>query len=438
MVIFVPQTIPGDVVDVKVYRKRKSFMEGFVVQYHKYSPLRTDPFCEHFGTCGGCKWQHLPYPEQLKYKQKHVTDSLERIGKVKVPELIPIVASDKQQEYRNKLEYTFSENRWLSDEEVKSDREVTHRKALGFHIPGRFDRVLDINRCYLQPSPSNEIRTKIKDYALKNNLRFYDHIKGEGFLRNLIIRDTTIGEVMVVISFFEEKKEDIKNLMDFAATEFPEITSLMYVVNPKANDTLNDQEIKLYKGRDHIIEELEGLKFIIGPKSFFQTNSGQALKLYRSVREFAGLSGIENVYDLYTGTGTIALFLAGQCSRVSGIEYVPEAIDDAIKNARINNIDNARFFAGDIKDMLTPEFTEQHGHPDVMVIDPPRAGMHGDVVKQALQILPKKIVYVSCNPATQARDINLMAEKYELKKVQPVDMFPHTHHVENVVLMEIK
>lgn len=438
MIVFVPHVIPGDIVDVQIKNKRKKFMEGYVVNFHKYSDLRIKAFCEHFGVCGGCKWQHLPYSDQLKYKQKQVADSLERIGKIVLPEINPIIASDNTTHYRNKLEYTFSENRWLSNEEIKLESEVLNRFALGFHIPGRFDRVLDITNCYLQPSPSNEIRKAVKEYTEKHNLRYYDHVKQEGFLRNLIIRNTSTGEVMVVVSFFEEKKDEIEGLLNHLNNNFPGVTSFMYVINPKGNDTINDLEINLYKGRDHIIEDLDGLKFKIGPKSFFQTNSGQALKLYRITKDFAGLTGNENVYDLYTGTGTIALYLAGSCQHVTGIEYVPEAIEDAKENTVFNNINNADFFAGDIKAVLNEGFVNLQGHPDVMIIDPPRAGMHEDVVKQILTIQPPRIVYVSCNPATQARDIHILSEKYTVKKVQPVDMFPHTHHVENVVLMELK
>ena len=436
MVVFVPQTIPGDIVDVQVNRKRKNFMEGFVTGFHKYSEDRIKPFCKHFGVCGGCKWQHLPYSEQLKYKQKQVKDSLERIGNVTVSGLLPIIPSDNQRFYRNKLEYTFSENRWLTDEEVKSKSEISDRNALGFHIPGRFDRVLDIHQCYLQPDPSNAIRLKIKEYALKNNLRFFNHVKQQGFLRNLIIRNTTGGEIMVILSFFENKTDEINALMEFIANEFPQLTSLMYAINPKGNDTLYDLDIKLFGGKDYILERFENLSFKIGPKSFFQTNALQALKLYEVARNFAGLTGSEIVYDLYTGTGTIALFIAGNCEKVIGIDNIPEAIADAASNAGENGIGNVSFFVGDLKDVLNSDFILEQGKPDVMIIDPPRAGMHPEVVKSVLVISPERIVYVSCNPATQARDIQLMSETYELRKVQPVDMFPHTHHVENVVLLE--
>lgn len=437
MVVFVPQAVPGDVVDVQVLRKRKRFMEGIVTNYHKYSDNRAEPFCEHFGVCGGCKWQNLPYPEQLKFKQKQVLDSLERIAKVEIPEMLPIIPSDDLVHYRNKLEYTFSESRWLTDEEVNSKMEIADRKAVGFHIPGRFDRVLDIRKCHLQAEPSNQIRLAIREFALQHQFRFFDHAKQEGFLRTLTIRNTCKGEVMVILSFFEDRKPEIEKLMDFIADKFPQLTSLMYVINPKGNDTLHDLNLILYHGREYITEAIGDLQFKIGPKSFFQTNTMQAMKLYGITKDFAGLTGNETVYDLYTGIGTIALFLAGYCMHIIGIEYIPEAIEDAKRNADLNSIVNASFFAGDIKNILNDEFAATHGKPDVITIDPPRTGMHGDVIKQILKMIPDKIIYVSCNPATQARDIQMLSEKYELKKVQPVDMFPHTHHVENVALLEV-
>lgn len=436
IVVIVPQAIPGDVVDVQVIRKRKKFMEGIVVKHHVCSEHRTSPFCEHFGTCGGCKWQNLSYPDQLKYKQKQVTDNLERIAKVEIPEVQPIIPSDNTEFYRNKLEFSFSENRWLSKEEVKSNVEISNRFALGFHIPGRFDRVLDINHCYLQAEPSDKIRLAIKKFALANKYRFFDQVRQEGFLRTLIIRNTLKGEVMVILSFFRYNKNKIDSLLAHINSSFPQITSLMYVINPKGNDSLDNLEVILHSGRDHIIEEMDTLRFRIGPKSFFQTNPGQAVKLYRIVREFAGLSGTETVYDLYTGTGTIALFMAGYCNKVIGIEYIREATEDAVKNAVMNSIGNVSFFDGDIKELINERFIEKNGRPDVMIIDPPRAGMHGEVVDRILNIQPGRIVYVSCNPATQARDILLMSGRYKVMKVQPVDMFPHTHHVENVVLLE--
>jgi 23S rRNA (uracil1939-C5)-methyltransferase len=438
MVLFVPQVVPGDVVDVQVLRKRKNYMEGIVTSYHKYSDRRTDPFCEHFGVCGGCKWQQLSYSEQLIYKQKQVTDSLERIAKVEVPEMLPIIPSDEQVYYRNKLEYTFSENRWLSEEEVNSNIEIKDRKALGFHIPGRFDRVLDIHQCHLQAEPSNKIRLAIKDFALRNNFRFFDHARQEGFLRTLTIRNTCKGEMMVILSFYEDKVREIESLMEYIVKKFPLITSLMYVINPKGNDTWHDLDLILYHGRDYITESIGDLQFKIGPKSFFQTNTTQSVKLYSTAKDFARLKGHETVYDLYTGIGTIALFLARHCYHITGIEQIPEAIEDAKNNAVFNSISNASFVAGDIRNVMNDEFLSAHGMPDVMIVDPPRAGMHSDVVEQILNMMPSRVVYVSCNPATQARDIRLMAEKYELKKVRSVDMFPHTHHVENVALLEIK
>jgi 23S rRNA (uracil1939-C5)-methyltransferase len=436
MVVFVPMAVPGDMVDVQIKRKRKNFMDGVVVRYKKYAENRAEPFCEHFGVCGGCTWQQLPYPGQLKFKQKQVSDNISRIAKTELPEMLPIISSDHLVHYRNKLEYTFSENRWLTAEEVNSSLEINDRKALGFHIPGRFDRVLDIHHCHLQAEPSNQIRLAIKEFALRNKYRFFDHNRQEGFLRTLTIRNTLKGEVMVILSFYEDKSEKIINLMEFIDRKFPRINSLMYVINPKGNDTFHDLDVKTYSGQDYIIEEIENLQFKIGPKSFFQTNTIQAIKLYRTARDFAGLTGNETVYDLFTGTGTIALFLAQHCKKVIGIEYVSEAVEDAKSNAALNAISNASFVAGDIKNVMNDEFTGIYGKPDVMMIDPPRAGMHGDVIREILRLLPRKIVYISCNPATQARDIQLLSEKYRLLKAQPVDMFPHTYHVENVVLME--
>jgi len=436
LVVFVPMAVPGDVVDVQIKRKHKNFMEGVVISYKKYAENRAEPFCEHFGVCGGCTWQQLPYTWQLKFKQKQVSDNISRIAKTELPEMLPILSSDHLVHYRNKLEYTFSENRWLTGEEVNSNLEITDRKALGFHIPGRFDRVLDIHHCHLQAEPSNQIRLAIKEFALRYKYRFFDHTRQEGFLRTLTIRNTLKGEVMVILSFYEDKPDKIKNLMEFIGEKFPRINALMYVINPKGNDTFHDLDVKTYSGKDHIIEEIENLRFKIGPKSFFQTNTLQAIKLYRTARDFAGLTGDETVYDLYTGTGTIALFLAQHCKKVVGIEYVSEAVEDAKANAALNAIFNASFIAGDIKNVLNDEFTDSSGKPDVMMIDPPRAGMHGDVIREILRLLPRKIVYVSCNPATQSRDIQLLSEKYRLIKAQPVDMFPHTYHVENVVLME--
>lgn len=435
-IVFVTKTIPGDVVDVQVTKKRRQYYEGFPVQYHTYSPLRVEPFCTHFGVCGGCKWQALPYAEQLKFKQKEVKDHLTRIGKVELPEIMPIVPSPAETFYRNKMEYTFSNKRWLTKEELDSSEKISDKNGLGLHIPGMFDKVLDLKECHLQPEPSNSIRLAVKEYAEKAGLTFFDLRNQEGFLRNLIIRTSSTGEVMVVISFFFEDEKNRQELMNHLVTQFPEVISWMYVVNEKANDTITDQDIILFSGRDHIFEEMENLKFKIGPKSFFQTNSAQALNLYRITREFAQLTGQETVYDLYTGTGTIANFVAHQAKNVVGIEYVPEAIEDAVVNSTLNNINNTTFMAGDMKDLLTDELFAEHGAPDVIITDPPRAGMHTDVIKTILKAAPNRIVYVSCNSATQARDINLLDESYKVVKVQPVDMFPHTHHVENVVLLE--
>ena len=435
-VVFVPFAVPGDIVDIQVIRKRKSFMEGYVVQYHEYSPIRVKPFCTHFGLCGGCKWQNLPYKEQLKFKEKQVVEQLRRIGKVELPEISPIIGSEKTRYYRNKLEFTFSHSRWLTSEEIELGSELKKDPALGYHIPMMFDKVFDLKECYLQPEPSNSIRLDVKDYALKNNLSFHNIRNREGLLRNMIVRTSSSGDVMVILSFYYEDKEKQTALLEHLSERFPEITSLMYVINPKVNDTINDLDISVYKGKDYITEELEGIRFKVGPKSFYQTNSDQAYELYKVTREFAGLTGKELVYDLYTGTGTIANFIASNCSKVVGIEYVPEAIDDARENSRINGILNTVFYAGDIKDMLNPSFISINGIPDVVILDPPRAGIHSDIADTLINIEPKRIVYVSCNPATQSRDINLLSQKYALKHIQPVDMFPHTHHVENVVLME--
>ncbi len=435
IVVFVPGAIPGDVVDLQVTRKRKNYREARITNFRKYSDLRTDPFCEHFGTCGGCKWQHLPYAEQLKYKEKQVYDVLSRIGKINIGKKNPIIGAEKTQFYRNKLEYTFSNHRWLSDEEAAGDETFSNRNGLGFHVPGRFDRVVDVNKCYLQEDPSNQIRNAARDFALDNQLSFYDHKTNEGLLRNLIIRTTTTGEVMVVLSVqFDEP--GIYEMLEHISESVESITSLMYVINAKKNETLYDQDIRTFKGRNHIFEELDGLKFKIGPKSFFQTNSTQALRLYRKAKEYAGLTGSEIVYDLYTGTGTIANYVAGTSKKVVGIESVPEAIEDAHINSELNGIDNTLFHAGDMKDIFTPEFVAANGHPDVIITDPPRAGMHQDVIRELLRIEPGRIVYVSCNPATQARDAELLSEKYDCIESQPVDMFPHTHHIENILLLE--
>ena len=434
-VIFVPLAMPGDVVDIQITKKRSKYAEGRVIQTHKYSPERIDAFCEHFGVCGGCKWQSLPYEKQLFYKQKQVVDQLTRIGKVELPGIFPILGSEKTTFYRNKLEFTFSNKRWLTFEEVESNSEITNNNALGFHIPGLFDKVLNINKCWLQRDPSNQIRKAIREHALQNNLEFFDIKAQTGFLRNVIVRTSTTGELMVIISFFKEEQEKREVLLKMLSEKFPQITSLMYVINEKGNDTILDQEILVYKGNDHIFEEMEGLRFKIGPKSFYQTNSEQAYELYKVARDFAQLSGEEVVYDLYTGTGTIANFVARSARMVIGIEYVPEAIEDAKVNSMLNNITNTLFFAGDMKNVLVNDFIAEHGQPDVIISDPPRAGMDSKVIETIINAAPKRIVYVSCNPATQARDLLLLNEMYKVEKVQPVDMFPHTHHVENVVLL---
>ena len=438
LVVFIPYGAPGDVADVKIDRKKHSFAEGHIVKLVKPSNDRVEPFCEHFGVCGGCKWQHLPYAEQLKYKQQQVADALQRIAKVPLPPINPILGSARTQCYRNKLEFTFSNKSWLTFEQLQSGKEFSNRNAAGFHIPGAFDKVLDINKCWLQDNVSNEMRLFIKDFALSHGITFYDIRNNCGLMRNMVVRTASTGEIMLVVVFGEDNKEAIARVMSAVAKRFPQITSLMYVVNTKVNDSLTDQTFVLFKGRDYIEEEMEGLKFRIGPKSFYQTNSLQAYELYKVARRMARLSGSELVYDLYTGTGTIANFVARQAHKVVGIEYVPEAIEDAKLNSKVNGIENTMFYAGDMKDVLTQGFIEEHGRPDVMIIDPPRAGMHEDVVNVILNAAPQRLVYVSCNPATQARDIAMLDCKYRVVEVQPVDMFPHTHHVENVVAMELK
>ncbi len=436
LVVFVPMLIPGDVVDIKVIKKRKKYLEGRVVKFHEYSPDRIEPRCIHFGICGGCKWQHLPYKLQLQYKEKQVRDNLTRIGKTDLPDIRPIIGSSEIYLYRNKLEYTFSDKRWLTKEEVVSDKKFEKEDALGFHIPGLFDKVLDIEECHLQPEPSNSIRNAVRQYAHKNDLQFFDLREQKGFLRNIVIRNSLEGKVMVIAVFFYDDVEKRNGLLDFLASEFPQITSLMFVINSKRNDSLNDQNPILYKGDDHLVEEMEGLRFRIGPKSFYQTNTRQALELYRVAKDFAGLSGKEIVYDLYTGTGTIANYLAAYADKVVGIEYVAEAVQDAKINSEINGIRNSYFFAGDMKDVLSESFFKTHGKPDVIITDPPRAGMHEEVVKIIASAASEKIVYISCNPSTQSRDIQLLSDSYYIAAVQPVDMFPHTHHVENVVLLK--
>jgi len=439
LVIFVPYVVPGDIVDLQVKRKKNHYAEAVAVKFHEKSPLRTEPFCSHFGVCGGCKWQCLSYEEQLKYKQKQVFDNLTRIGKVELPEFRPILGSEKTRFYRNKLEFTFSNKRWLTEEEVKQDVKYDQMNAVGFHIPGAFDKVLAIDKCWLQDDISNQIRNAVRDYAYAYNFPFFDLRTQEGLLRNIMIRTSSTGELMVVLQCKvtdDEGRRKMEEILQFMADSFPQITSLMYVINNKCNDTIGDLDMEVFKGNDHIFEEMEGLRFKVGPKSFYQTNSEQAYNLYKVAREFAGLTGNELVYDLYTGTGTIANFVARQARKVVGIEYVPEAIEDAKVNSALNGIDNTLFYAGDMKDILTNDFIAEHGRPDVIITDPPRAGMHNDVIDVILAAEPKRIVYVSCNPATQARDLQLLDGKYKVTAVQPVDMFPHTHHVENVVQLE--
>ncbi len=439
LVIFVPYVVPGDVVDLQVKRKKNHYAEAVAVKFHEKSPLRTEPFCSHFGVCGGCKWQCLSYEEQLKYKQKQVFDNLTRIGKVELPEFRPILGPEKTRFYRNKLEFTFSNKRWLTEEEVKQDVKYDQMNAVGFHIPGAFDKVLAIDKCWLQDDISNQIRNAVRDYAYAHNFPFFDLRTQEGLLRNIMIRTSSTGELMVVLQCKvtdDEGRRKMEEILQFMADSFPQITSLMYVINNKCNDTIGDLDVEVFKGNDHIFEEMEGLRFKVGPKSFYQTNSEQAYNLYKVAREFAGLTGNELVYDLYTGTGTIANFVARQARKVVGIEYVPEAIEDAKVNSALNGIDNTLFYAGDMKDILTNDFIAVHGRPDVIITDPPRAGMHNDVIDVILAAEPKRIVYVSCNPATQARDLQLLDGKYKVTAVQPVDMFPHTHHVENVVQLE--
>ena len=441
MVVFVPYVVPGDVVDLQVKRKKHSYAEAEAVHFHEYSPQRAVPFCKHYGVCGGCKWQILPYEEQIKYKQKQVTDNLKRIGKIELPEISPILGSKKTQCYRNKLEFTFSNKRWLTQQEVAEDVKYDQMNAVGFHIPNAFDKVLAIEKCWLQDDISNRIRNAARDYAYEHNYSFQNLRTHEGMLRNIIVRTSTTGELMVIVVCHIERDEEMdlfKALLQHLADKFPEITSLLYIINNKVNDTITDLDVHVFRGNDHIFEEMEGLRFKIGPKSFYQTHSEQAYELYKVARNFAGLTGNELVYDLYTGTGTIANFVSRQARQVIGIEYVPEAIEDAKVNSQINGITNTLFFAGDMKDMLTQDFINQYGRPDVIITDPPRAGMHQDVIDVILFAEPKRIVYVSCNPATQARDLQLLDVKYRVTAVQPVDMFPHTHHVENVVLLEIK
>ena len=441
MVVFVPFAVPGDVVDLQIKKKKHSYCEAEVVRFIKYSNVRATPKCEHFGVCGGCKWQNLPYEEQLKAKQKQVYDQLRRIGKVELPEFQPIMGSVKTFEYRNKLEFGCCNKRWLTKDQVASGFRYDNMNGIGFHITGAFDKILPIEKCWLMDDTHNQIRNAIRDYAFENNLNFFDLRGQKGLLRDIIIRNSNTGEWMVIVQFHYDQEGDeqkAKALLQHVADRFPQITALMYVNNQKCNDTIGDQDVMVFKGNDHIFETMEGLKFKVGPKSFYQTNTDQAYLLYKVAREFAQLTGEEIVYDLYTGTGTIANFVAHKAKKVIGIEYVPEAIEDAKVNSQVNGIENTSFFAGDMKDILTDDFIAEHGRPDVIITDPPRAGMHPDVISVIMKARPKRIVYVSCNPSTQARDLQLLDAEYKVVKVQPVDMFPHTPHVENVVLLELK
>jgi 23S rRNA (uracil1939-C5)-methyltransferase len=435
-IIFLPNVVPGDVVDVQTFRKRKAYYEGKAVNFHKYSADRVAPVCIHFGTCGGCRWQNMAYEKQLFYKNNEVFNNLKRIGKIELPEFEPILGSEKQFFYRNKMEFSFSDSRWLTPDEIAEGGELDDRNALGFHIPRMWDKILDIKLCHLQQDPSNAIRNEIRAFAIANDLTFFSPRNHTGLLRTLMIRTASTGEIMVLVQFYEDEAEKRNLLLDFIANRFPEITSLLYVINQKANDTLYDQTILIYSGRDYIMEEMEGLTFSINAKSFYQTNSDQAYELYKVTREFARLTGTETVYDLYTGTGTIAQFVSKLAKKVVGVEAVPEAIEEAKANAKRNGIDNCTFLTGDMKVVFNDLFMDKHGRPDVIITDPPRDGMHKDVVDQILKIGPDKVVYVSCNSATQARDLALMDEKYKVTRVRPVDMFPQTHHVENVVLLE--
>jgi 23S rRNA (uracil1939-C5)-methyltransferase len=433
--LFVKFGAPGDVVDVQVFQKKKNYMEGRILRFHEKSDIRTNPVCKHFTVCGGCKWQHLPYTEQLKFKQQQVVDSLERIGKVKDFEVLPIVGSTQEYEYRNKLDLSFSDRAWLVEVPLEGE---SRPKALGFHVPGRFDRVLDIDYCHLMPYKVNEIQRGIRNYCLEHGISFFDPVSQEGQMRNLLVRCNRIGEWMILVSFKENNPTEIEGLMKYIQSSFDSIVSLLYVINGKRNDTLQDLEVVCYSGVPYLTERLGDKTYKIRPQSFFQTNTLQAEVLYSITKEFAGLSGQELVYDLYTGTGSIALFVADQAKEVVGIEYVEEAIIDAKENMVLNQVENCKFYAGDMKDILTADFILEHGKPDVVITDPPRDGMHPSVVARLLEAEPAKIVYVSCNPATQARDAQLLDEKYTLVKIQPVDMFPHTHHVENVGLWELK
>lgn len=432
-VVFVPMTLPGDIVDVQIRKHHRRYMEGTVVRFIEKSPLRIEPFCQHFGTCGGCKWQNLPYDEQLKQKRQQVEDQLVRIGHLDIPEVRPCLGSARTREYRNKLEFTFADRRWLTYEEIAEGGDIASTPAVGFHIPGCFDKVLDIECCHLQIDLSNKIRLATKQYCIDHGYTFHNARAHEGLMRTMVVRTASTGEVMVIVVFNENDRERIDALMSYLRDEFKEITSLIYMVNDKWNDSLGDREPICFAGKDHIIEEMEGLRFKVGPKSFYQTNSEQAYELYKVARDFAEISEEDTLYDLYTGTGTIANFCARRARRVVGVEYVPEAIEDAVINSRLNNIDNTTFYAGDMKDVLSDEFIERNGHPDVVILDPPRAGVDERVLEVIKRAAPERMVYVSCNPSTQARDLAILSDMYEILAVQPVDMFPHTHHVENVV-----
>jgi 23S rRNA (uracil1939-C5)-methyltransferase len=435
-VIFVNNAVPGDIATIQTFKKRKAYYEGSAISFSKYSNKRVDPVCEFFGTCGGCKWQFMDYSHQLFYKQNEVENNLKRLGGIEIPEVDPIIGSENTLFYRNKMEFSFSDNKWLTREQIESGEEITNRNALGFHIPGMWDKILDIDKCHLQPDPSNEIRNFVKAKAEELSISFFNTRQQHGLLRTLMIRTSSTGDIMVLIQFFSEDKLKREQLLDAIKNKFPQLTSLQYVINSKGNDTIYDQEVICYHGQDHIFEEMEGLRFKIHAKSFYQTNSEQAYELYKVTRDFAGLTGKELVYDLYTGAGTIAQFVAKDASKVVGIESVPDAIQAAKENAVLNEIHNTVFVAGDMKKVFNEEFVNEHGVPDVVITDPPRDGMHSDVVVQLMKLAPHRIVYVSCNSATQARDLKLMDEYYFVKKVQPVDMFPQTYHVENVVLLE--
>ena len=437
-VTFVSNTLPGDVVDVQVTRRRKSYQEGYAVSFHSLSEKRATPFCEHFGVCGGCRWQDLKYSEQLYYKQKEVSDIFTRIGKVPFPQPEPIIGSASEKFYRNKLEFTFSNRRWLSQEEIREEGKITEKNGLGFHIRSKFDKILDLKNCWLQPEPSNSVRQTIRDYTASESYTYFDMLNHSGLLRNLIIRTSSTGDVMVAVIFFENDPGAINKILSHIRDAHPEITSLMYTINPKANDSIYDLEFLLFSGKDHIIERMDNLEFRIGPKSFFQTNSDQGLRLYRLVKDYAGLRGNEIVFDLYTGTGTIAIFLAGLAGKIVGIESIDEAVRDARMNSSANSITNTSFICGDIRDVLNKELLANEGHPDVIITDPPRAGMHPDVVRSILLASPQKIVYISCNPATQARDISILSEQYDITRIQPLDMFPQTYHIENIALLTKK